>query len=122
MILWHRDFEGAWQSAVYSYFRAWRKDGTWVQIHDRRRDWTRIEQVRDPSPSEASIDRPTVKSAAMLNQAIGDDAGKKTQGRKRFLSVDTLGLILRVFVTAASVGEREGGKPGLKLSALSPRL
>jgi len=34
-------------------------------------------------------------------------------GRK-FLSVDTLGLVLRVFVTAANVGEREGGKRVLK--------
>jgi len=32
-----------------------------------------------------------------------------------FLSVDdTLGLVLRVFVTAANVGEREGGKRVLK--------
>ena len=30
------------------------------------------------------------------------------------MSVDTLGLVLRVFVTAASVGEREGGKGLLK--------
>jgi transposase len=41
---------------------------------------------------------------------MGFDAGKVIKGRKRFLSVDTLGLVLRVFVTAASVGEREGGK------------
>jgi transposase len=31
-------------------------------------------------------------------------------GRKRFLTVDTLGLVLRVLITAASVGERQGGK------------
>ncbi len=35
-------------------------------------------------------------------------------GRKRFMTVDTLGLVLRVLVTAASVGEREGGKQVLK--------
>lgn len=28
------------------------------------------------------------------------------KGRKRFLTVDTLGLVLRVLITAASVGER----------------
>lgn len=38
------------------------------------------------------------------------NAGKKVKGRKRFLTVDTLGLVLRVLITAASVGEREGGK------------
>lgn len=32
------------------------------------------------------------------------------KGRKRFLTVDTLGLVLRILITAASVGEREGGK------------
>jgi putative transposase len=99
----------AWQT-VYTYFRNWRKDGTWILIHDRLRDWTRMEEERDPRPSEASIDSQSVKSAAMVHQAVGYDAGKQIKGRKRFLSVDTLGLVLRVLVTAASVGEREGGK------------
>ena len=45
---------------------------------------------------------------------MGYDAGKKIKGRKRFMTVDTLGLVLRVWVTAASVGEREGGKHVLK--------
>ncbi len=31
----------AWQT-VYTYFRNWRIDGTWVQIHDRLREWTRF--------------------------------------------------------------------------------
>jgi transposase len=35
--------------------------------------------------------------------------------RKRFMTVDTMGLVLRVLVTAASVPEREGGKQVLKL-------
>lgn len=103
----------AWQT-VYTYFRNWRQDGTWLNIHDRLHQWTRIEQQRHPSPSEAIIDSQSVKSAAMVNQAVGYDAGKHIKGRKRFMSVDTLGLILRVFVTAASVGEREGGKDVLK--------
>jgi hypothetical protein len=33
----------------------------------------------------------------------------KPGGRNRFLTVDTLGLVLSVFVTAASQTEREGG-------------
>jgi putative transposase len=32
----------AWQT-VYTYFRNWRQDGTWIQIHDKLRAWTRIE-------------------------------------------------------------------------------
>lgn len=103
----------AWQT-VYTYFRNWRTDGTWLKIHDHLREWTRIEGQRQQSPSEAIIDSQSVKSAAMVHQAVGYDAGKHIKGRKRFMTVDTLGLILRVWVTAASVPEREGGKQVLK--------
>lgn len=102
-----------WQT-VYTYFRNWRKDGTWLKIHDSLREWVRIEQQRHKDPSEAIIDSQSVKSASMVSQSVGFDAGKKIKGRKRFMTVDTLGLILRVLVTAASVGEREGGKQVLK--------
>lgn len=98
-----------WQT-VYTYFRNWRKDGTWVRIHDHLREWVRVDHDREPSPSEAIIDSQSVKSAAMVSQAVGYDAGKHVKGRKRFLTVDTLGLVLRVLITAASVGERQGGK------------
>ncbi len=103
----------AWQT-VYTYFRQWRFDGTWLQMHDCLREWTRIEQERHRSPSEAIIDSQSVKSAAMVSQSVGYDAGKQIKGRKRFMTVDTLGLVLRVLVTAASVPEREGGKHVLK--------
>jgi transposase len=103
----------AWQT-VYTYFRNWRIDGTWLKLHDSLREWTRIEQQRHPSPSEAIVDSQSVKSAAMVYEAVGYDAGKQIKGRKRFMTVDTLGLVLRVLVTAASVGEREGGKQVLK--------
>jgi putative transposase len=102
-----------WQT-VYTYFRNWRKDGTWLKIHDTLREWTRIEQERHRYPSEAIIDSQSVKSAAMVSESVGYDAGKKIKGRKRFLTVDTLGLVLRVLVTAANVGERKGGKKVLK--------
>jgi len=53
---------------------------------------------RSASPSEAIVDSQSVKSAAMVKR--WDDAGKQIKGRKRFLTVDTLGLILRVYVMA----------------------
>jgi len=103
----------AWQT-VYTYFRNWRINGTWVRIHDHLREWVRVEQERQPSPSEAIIDSQSVKSAAMVSKKVGFDGGKLIKGRKRFLTVDTLGLVLRVLVTAANVGERQGGKRVLK--------
>lgn len=72
------------------------------------REWTRIELQRHPNLSEGIIDSQSVKSAAMVSQAVGFDAGKKITLRKGFLTIDTLGLVLRVLVTAANVGEREG--------------
>jgi putative transposase len=45
-----------------------------------------------------------------LSGIKGFDAGKKIQGRKRHILVDTLGLIIVVVVTATSVQERDGAK------------
>ncbi|WP_239112588.1 IS5 family transposase [Halomicronema sp. CCY15110] len=110
-----------WQT-VYMYFRNWRKDGTWQRIHDRLREWYRIEQGRQPSPSEAVIDSQSVKRAAGVNAAVGFDAGKQIKGRKRFLAVETLGLVMAIFVTAASTPERDGAKTLLpRVKALKPR-
>ena len=44
----------------------------------------------------------------------GYDAGKKINGRKRHLIVDTLGLILVVVVQAASIQDRDGAKLALR--------
>ncbi|WP_333753855.1 transposase [Streptomyces sp. IBSBF 2394] len=40
----------------------------------------------------------------------GFDGGKKVNGRKRHIVVDTLGLLLAVMVTAASVTDRDAGR------------
>ncbi len=97
-------------STVYTYFRNWRNDGTWLAIHERVRDWVRADNGRPASPSEAIVDSQSVATATMVNEAVGFDAAKHTKGRKRHTAVDTLGLLLRVVVTAASVPERTGGK------------
>lgn len=102
-----------WQT-VYTYFRNWRLDGTWVQIHDHLYQWVRLDNERELSPSEAIVDSQSVKTAAGVSEAVGYDAAKQIKGRKRHLTVDTLGLVLRVLVSAANVGEREGAKRVLK--------
>lgn len=98
-----------WQT-VYSYLRVWKRDGTWVQVHDALHDRCRVIVGRQLSPSEIMLDSQTVKSAAFVHEAVGYDGAKLIKGRKRHLTVDCLGLIMRVFVTAASLPEREGGK------------
>ncbi|HEX4721244.1 MAG TPA: transposase [Pseudonocardiaceae bacterium] len=49
----------------------------------------------------------------------GYDAGRKVNGRKRHIAVDTLGLLLCVLVTAASVQDRDGARPLLERLAAS---
>jgi putative transposase len=53
----------------------------------------------------------------------GYDAGKKVNGRKRHVVVDTLGLIMAVVVHAASVQDRDGAKEVLaRVKGRFPRL
>jgi len=40
----------------------------------------------------------------------GYDSGKKVKGRQRHTLVDTLGLLIAVAITAASVQDRDGAK------------
>ena len=59
-----------------------------------------------------SMDSQSVKAADTVGAASrGFDGGKKINGRKRHLAVDTLGLLLAVVVTAASTQDRDGACP-----------
>jgi transposase len=51
--------------------------------------------------------------------AGGYDAGKKVNGRKRFIVTDTMGLLITVMVCAASVQDRDGAKGALLGTYLS---
>ena len=54
---------------------------------------------------------------------MGYDASKRIKGRKRHLLVDTLGLLLGVWVTPASCPERAGGQAVLqRVADWFPRL
>lgn len=108
---------------VYHYFRQWRKDGTWQQIHERLRLWVRVCCDREPSPSEAIMDSQTVETATMISKEVGYDSGKKIKGRKRHILVDTLGLLIVVRITAAGISEQAGAKQVLaKLNSLRDRM
>jgi len=77
-----RDLPGdfpAWQT-VYTYFRNWRLDGTWLAIHDRLHSWTRVAADRDESPSEAILDSQSVPTDTMVHSEVGFDAAKKVKG------------------------------------------
>ena len=98
------------KSTVYDYFAKWRDDGTWQRIMDALRSKVAIAAGRDPTPSAASIDSQSVKTTAIGGER-GYDGGKKVTGRKRHVFVDTLGLLLAVTVTAASVDDAAAVPP-----------
>ncbi|RPF30380.1 IS4 family transposase [Streptomyces sp. TLI_185] len=96
---------------VYDYYAKWEADGTTEQIHDLLRDKTRRAHGRSIEPTAAVVDAQSVKTSANAAESTqGIDAGKKIKGRKRHLITDTLGLVLAVIVTAASVHDSAGGK------------
>jgi len=77
---------------------------------------------REPEPSTAVMDGQTVKTTETPG-VRGYGAGKKVNGRKRHLLVDTLGLVLMVIVHAANIQDRDGAKLLLeRVQGRFPRL
>ena len=100
-----------WQT-VYTYFAAWRDDGTLARLHAQLRARVRTAAGRAAGPTAAVIDSQSVRAADTVPRASrGWDAAKKVNGRKRHIAVDTMGLVLDVVITAASVQDRVAARP-----------
>src|SRR3954467_10206453 len=95
---------------VYHYFRAWRVDGTWERGHAALRQRVRLPLKRNPQPSAGIVDSQSIKTSGVGGEERGYDGGKKIDGRKRHLLVDTEGFVLKAKVHSAKISEQEGIK------------
>lgn len=95
------------KSTVFEDFAGWRNNGTWERLHDALRQDVRPQNGREATASAAIVDSQSAKTTQTRGQR-GDDAGKKVNGRKRHLLVDTRGLLIAVVLTPASVQDRDG--------------
>lgn len=107
-----------WQT-VYYHYRQWRERGIWEKINRLLGEQVRRKAGREATPSAGIVDAQSVKTTLVKGKR-GYDSGKKVNGRKRHIIVDTMGLLLMVLVTAASVQDKPGAK--LLLTRLHQRL
>jgi transposase len=102
--------------AVYAFFCRWSVRGLPQRLVDRLRGRLRVGAGRSELPTAGSIDSASVKAADTVGAATrGFDGGKKINGRKRHIAVDSCGWLLAVLVTAASVQDRDGAHSLLAL-------
>jgi putative transposase len=92
------------KSTVWRYFDEWRHNGTLDAVHDRLRTKVRTAEKPYAPRTTASVDSQSVDTTSG-GEERGRDNAKNVDGRKRHIVVDSMGLLLAVLVTAASVDD-----------------
>src|SRR5215213_1754099 len=107
------------RSTVFGYFRRLWEDGTWPTLHALLVMAAREQAGREASPTAGIVDSQSVRTTESGGPKGGacppashgldrGDAGKKVDGRKRHILVDTLGLLLVLVVHTADIQDRDG--------------
>lgn len=95
-------------STVYGYLKSWMKARVWDKFHDFLVEVVRVKEGKNPEPTVAIIDSQTVKASAQVIGSKAYDAGKKIDGNKYHIMVDTFGLLLGLVVLPGNVQDRDG--------------
>jgi putative transposase len=103
---------------VYYYFTDWKNRGIYQQIHDALVEKLRVVSGKKKEPTAAIIDAQSVKATLVSCESKGFDAGKRVNGVKRHIIVDTLGLLLCVFIHSAGTQDRVGAVPVIESLAI----
>ncbi|MFI8242659.1 IS5 family transposase [Streptomyces sp. NPDC085866] len=109
---------------VWGFMARWAACGAIGQIRDQLSRRIRREMGKGPRAVATVIDSQSVKAAETVSKATrGYDAGKKINGRKRHLVVDTRGLPLLVMVTPADLHDSQAAKEVLfRLRLMHPEI
>ncbi len=103
------------KSTVWRYFDEWRHNGTLDTVHDVLRRKVRTQEKPYAPRTTASVDSQSVDTTSG-GEHRGRDNAKNVDGRKRHVVVDSLGMLLAVLVSAASVDDAKAAQQ------LFPRL
>lgn len=108
----------------YGFMARWAAAGVIGQFRDQLRKRIRREMGKAPGAVATVIDSQSVKAAETVGKGSrGYDAGKRINGRKRHLVVDTKGLPLFVMVTPADMTDRNAAKEVLfRLRLMHPEI
>ncbi|MBX9399622.1 IS5 family transposase [Streptomyces sp. TRM72054] len=109
---------------VWGFMARWAAAGIVGQIRDQLAGRIRRDMGKGPRAVATVIGSQSVKAAETVSKATrGYDAGKKINGRKRHLVVDTRGLPLMVMVTPADLHDAAAAKEVLfRLRLMHPEI